>query len=106
MTGRVIFLRSTGKLCFATLREGAGADIQAMLSLASVGEAALEDWKSLVDIGDHVSVERRGRSPAGAASCRVLAARWDMAAKALRPLPVAHQARCRRRPGSGSATST
>lgn len=90
VTGRVIFLRSTGKLCFATLREGAGAEIQAMLSLASVGEAGLEDWKSLVDIGDHVSVSgevitsRRGE-------LSVMATRWDMAAKALRPLPVAHR---------------
>ena len=38
VTGRVIFLRNTGKLCFATLREGDGTELQAMLSLASVGE--------------------------------------------------------------------
>ncbi len=90
VTGRVIFSRSTGKLCFAALREGAGAQIQAMLSVASVGAQALEDWKSLVDIGDHVSVtgevitSRRGE-------LSVLASSWAMAAKALRPLPVAHR---------------
>ena len=31
VTGRVIFLRNTGKLCFATLREGDGTELQAML---------------------------------------------------------------------------
>jgi lysyl-tRNA synthetase class 2 len=90
VTGRVIFLRNTGKLCFATLQEGDGAELQAMLSLNKVGESALSDWKSLVDIGDHVFVRgevitsRRGE-------LSVLADEWRMAAKALRPLPVAHK---------------
>ena len=44
MTGRVVFIRNTGKLCFATLQEGlsladSGARLQVMLSLAEVGEA-------------------------------------------------------------------
>ena len=56
VAGRVIFQRNTGKLCFATLRAGDGTELQAMLSLASVGETALEEWKQLVDIGDHVFV--------------------------------------------------
>ena len=46
IAGRVIFVRNTGKLCFATLRSGDGTEIQAMLSLAKVGEEALEDWKA------------------------------------------------------------
>jgi lysyl-tRNA synthetase class 2 len=54
VTGRVIFLRNTGKLCFATLREGDGTELQAMLSLRNVGEDALSAWKSDVDPGDHV----------------------------------------------------
>jgi lysyl-tRNA synthetase class 2 len=37
VTGRVVFLRNTGKLCFATLREGDGTELQAMLGLADVG---------------------------------------------------------------------
>ena len=37
ITGRVIFQRNTGKLCFARLREGDGSEIQVMLSLAEVG---------------------------------------------------------------------
>lgn len=90
VAGRVIFIRNTGKLCFATLRDGDGVELQAMLSLAKVGEAALEEWKQLVDIGDLVGVRgevitsRRGE-------LSVLADEWIMTAKALRPLPVAHR---------------
>ena len=56
VTGRVMFIRNTGKLCFATLREGDGTELQAMPSLAQVGEETLSDWKSTVDLGDHVFV--------------------------------------------------
>ncbi len=90
VAGRVMFVRNTGKLCFATLQEGDGTRLQVMLSLAEVGEAALEDWKHLVDLGDHVAV--RGRvicSRRGELS--VLASEWSMASKALRPLPVLHK---------------
>lgn len=90
VTGRVIYIRNTGKLCFATLRDGDGTELQAMLSLARVGEVALEEWKQLVDIGDLVGVRgevitsRRGE-------LSVLADEWTMTAKALRPLPVLHK---------------
>ncbi|TNH31009.1 lysine--tRNA ligase [Micromonospora orduensis] len=90
VTGRVIFVRNTGKLCFATLRDGDGTELQAMLSLDRVGPERLEAWKRLVDLGDHVGVtgevitSRRGE-------LSVLAQRWEMTAKALRPLPVAHK---------------
>ena len=57
VAGRVIYLRNTGKLCFATLRAGEGTEIQAMLSLDRVGEERLADWKSDVDLGDHVAVQ-------------------------------------------------
>jgi lysyl-tRNA synthetase, class II len=49
VTGRVVLSRIGGKLCFATLREG-GSDIQVMISLAKVGEAALADWKRDIDL--------------------------------------------------------
>ena len=90
VTGRVIFVRNGGKLCFATLREGSGATIQAMLSLDVVGEKALAEWKALVDLGDHVSVtgevisSRRGE-------LSIMVTEWTMASKALRPLPVEHK---------------
>jgi lysyl-tRNA synthetase, class II len=91
VTGRVMFVRNTGKLCFATLVEGDGTELQAMLSLNKVGADALSAWKADVDIGDHVFVRgevitsRRGE-------LSVMADEWRMAAKALRPLPVAHKA--------------
>ncbi|WP_244250925.1 lysine--tRNA ligase [Arthrobacter crystallopoietes] len=89
VSGRVVFVRNTGKLCFATLQEGNGTRLQAMLSLANVGEEALAGWKSLVDLGDHVFV--RGEvisSKRGELS--VMADSWSMVSKALRPLPVLH----------------
>ena len=51
ITGRVIFKRDTGKLAFATLREGDGTELQAMFSLDQVGPEVLEQWKSFVDLG-------------------------------------------------------
>jgi len=90
IAGRVIFSRNTGKLCFATLRSGEGAEIQAMLSLAEVGEDSLEQWKEIVDLGDHVFVHGEViTSKRGELS--VLADSWQMVSKALRPLPVAHK---------------
>ncbi len=90
IAGRVIFARNTGKLCFATLRAGGGAEIQAMISLDRVGEERLAAWKSDVDLGDHVAVSgevitsRRGE-------LSVLVDSWQLAAKTLRPLPVEHK---------------
>jgi lysyl-tRNA synthetase, class II len=90
VAGRVMFVRNTGKLCFATLREGDGTELQVMLSLAIVGEDELARWKAQVDLGDHVFVHgevatsRRGE-------LSVMADRWETAAKAVRPLPVAHR---------------
>nr|WP_245159105.1 lysine--tRNA ligase [Blastococcus sp. TF02A_35] len=89
VTGRVIFSRNTGKLAFATLREG-DAELQVMLSRDRVGEDALAAWKSDVDLGDHVFVEGEvGTSRRGELS--VFADSWQLTAKALRPLPVAHK---------------
>jgi lysyl-tRNA synthetase, class II len=90
VAGRVIFVRNTGKLCFAMLREGDGTELQAMLSLDRVGTTALDEWKRLVDLGDLIAVagevitSKRGE-------LSVLADEWQMVAKALRPLPVAHR---------------
>ncbi|PRZ43188.1 lysyl-tRNA synthetase class II [Antricoccus suffuscus] len=89
ITGRVIFFRNSGKLCFATLREG-GVELQVMISLAKVGEEALARWKSDIDLGDHVFADGEViTSKRGELS--VLADRFELTAKALRPLPVAHK---------------
>jgi lysyl-tRNA synthetase class 2 len=90
VTGRVIFLRNTGKLCFVRLREGDGTELQVMFSLADLGEEELARFKTLVDIGDLLSVQgevvtsRRGE-------LSVQATGWQMAAKTLRPLPNEHK---------------
>ena len=90
LTGRVIFKRDTGKLCFATLREGDGTELQAMLSLDKVGQEILDSWKSDIDLGDIVSVtgeiitSKRGE-------LSILANSYSMAAKSLRPLPNDHK---------------
>jgi lysyl-tRNA synthetase class 2 len=90
LTGRIIFKRDTGKLCFATLREGDGTEIQAMFSLDKIGQEQLDSWKSDIDLGDFVSVtgeiisSKRGE-------LSVLANSWSLAAKSLRPLPNEHK---------------
>ncbi len=90
VAGRVIFIRNTGKLAFATLQEGVGTRLQVMLSLAEVGEESLADWKHTVDLGDHVFVEGRVIS-SKRGELSVMASHWEMASKALRPLPVMHK---------------
>ena len=86
VAGRVVFSRNTGKLCFASLQGGDGSRIQAMVSLAEVGDESLQRWKELVDLGDHVSVtgqvisSRRGE-------LSIMVSSWQIAAKALLPLP-------------------
>jgi lysyl-tRNA synthetase, class II len=86
LAGRVVFARNTGKLCFATLQAGDGSRIQAMVSLAQVGEESLERWKELVDLGDIVQVEGEVIS-SKRGELSVLADTWQIASKALLPLP-------------------
>ncbi|MCB1274875.1 MAG: lysine--tRNA ligase, partial [Leucobacter sp.] len=86
VAGRVVFQRNTGKLCFAALQAGDGTRIQAMISLAGVGEDSLAAYKELVDLGDHLFVSgevvssRRGE-------LSIMVSDWRIAAKALAPLP-------------------
>lgn len=90
IAGRVVFARNSGKLCFATVQEGDGTQLQVMISFAEVGQESLDAWKADVDLGDMVFVHgqvitsRRGE-------LSVLADDWRIIAKALRPLPVAHK---------------
>jgi lysyl-tRNA synthetase class 2 len=90
VAGRVVFLRNTGRLCFATLQDGAGVRLQAMVSEAGVGAAALAAFKADVDLGDHLFVHGRViASRRGELS--VQADEWRLAAKAIRPLPNLYQ---------------
>lgn len=93
VAGRVVFQRNTGKLAFVTLQEGGETGdhprLQVMLSQARVGAEALDSYKHLVDLGDHIAVtgeiitSKRGE-------LSIMADTWTMASKALRPLPVLH----------------
>ena len=89
VAGRIVFSRNTGKLCFASLQAGDGSRIQAMVSLAAVGEESLQAWKELVDLGDHVFVSgevissRRGE-------LSIMVSDWRIASKAVLPLPNLH----------------
>ena len=90
VAGRVVFLRNTGRLCFATVQDGEGNRLQVMLSQAVVGPESLEQFKTDVDLGDHLFAHgriigsRRGE-------LSIFADRWQIAAKSLRPLPVLHK---------------
>ena len=89
LAGRVVHARNGGKLCFAALQSGDGSRIQAMVSLAEVGEESLDRWKEYVDLGDHVFVHgevissRRGE-------LSIMVDDWAIASKAVRPLPNLH----------------
>ena len=89
LAGRIVHSRNTGKLCFASLQAGDGGRIQAMVSLAEVGQESLDAWKDLVDLGDHVFVSgqvissRRGE-------LSIMVTEWSIAAKAILPLPNLH----------------
>ena len=107
VAGRVVFIRNTGKLCFATLQAGDGSRSSRRWSRSTgVGEealAALEGATSTSATTSFVTGEvissRRGE-------LSVMVDDWAIAAKALRPLPNMHNGARPRRPGSGSATST
>ncbi|WP_067647969.1 lysine--tRNA ligase [Nocardia harenae] len=90
VAGRVIFVRNTGKLCFAQLQEGDGTKLQAMISLNGVGADSLAAWKADVDLGDFVYVHGEVIS-SRTGELSIMADSWSISAKALRPLPVAHK---------------
>ncbi|HEY0869819.1 MAG TPA: lysine--tRNA ligase [Acidothermaceae bacterium] len=89
VVGRVVLSRNSGKLCFATIRDGSG-ELQVMASLDRLGEESLALWKSAIDLGDHLGVEGEIiTSRSGELS--VLVDSWALTAKALRPLPDKHK---------------
>ncbi|HLS26150.1 MAG TPA: lysine--tRNA ligase [Beutenbergiaceae bacterium] len=90
VAGRVMYLRNTGRLCFAQLQDGEGNQLQVMLSEREVGKEALDAFKAHIDLGDHLFA--RGRvisSRRGELS--VFADTYQLASKALRPLPTLHK---------------
>ncbi|WP_067471743.1 bifunctional lysylphosphatidylglycerol synthetase/lysine--tRNA ligase LysX [Actinomadura hibisca] len=85
VAGRVMLAREHGRLVFVTLRDETG-DLQVMLTADALGDRALADWKTMIDLGDQVGftgeivTSRRGE-------LSVLADAWTLTAKCLHPLP-------------------
>ncbi|MDO5034604.1 MAG: lysine--tRNA ligase [Actinomycetaceae bacterium] len=92
IAGRVMFIRGSGKLQFVVIQDGEGNRIQVMLSAKEVGADSLKEFKTNVDLGDHLFVHgpairsRRGELSVFARPTGEVPA-WKIAAKALRPLP-------------------
>ncbi|TWP36248.1 bifunctional lysylphosphatidylglycerol synthetase/lysine--tRNA ligase LysX [Leekyejoonella antrihumi] len=86
--GRVRALRDFGGVCFAVLQDEK-ARIQVMVTMADTPCEERARWRSVVDLGDLVSVtgpvtvSRRGE-------LSVLMTSWQMAAKCLTPMPDLH----------------
>jgi len=84
VAGRIMLMRDSGKLVFATIRDRSG-DLQLFISRAVVGDDAFPAIKQL-DLGDWVGVHgsvmttRKGE-------LSVRAERVELLAKAVRPLP-------------------
>ncbi|HLS88638.1 MAG TPA: lysine--tRNA ligase [Sphingobacteriaceae bacterium] len=85
VAGRLMGLRTHGRATFAPLADFSGS-IQLFFRSETMGEEEYKGLLDTVDIGDHIGVEgvvmrtRRGE-------ISVEVSRWQMLAKALRPLP-------------------
>lgn len=85
VAGRVRRLRDFGGVCFVDVVDGSST-FQAVLSRSAMRREAVNLWRSAVDTGDLVELEgRAGLSRNGTPSLIVTA--WQMASKALRPIP-------------------
>ena len=84
VAGRVMLLRDSGKLVFATIRDRSG-ELQLFISKAVIGDEAFEAVKTL-DLGDWVGVDgtvmttRKGE-------LSVKSSNVELLAKAIRPMP-------------------
>ncbi|MBQ5556598.1 MAG: lysine--tRNA ligase [Aeriscardovia sp.] len=90
VAGRAVFIRNSGGLCFVELQDGKFNSIQIMISKKEVGPDSLAYFKQMADIGDFIFAEGEiVNSNTGELS--IMAEKWQMASKALRPLPVLHK---------------
>ena len=83
--GRVLAVRDFGGVIFARIQDWSGS-IQLLLSRSGAGAAALDDFRRVINIGDHVGAEGEVMlSRSGEMSVAVRS--WTLTAKSLRPLP-------------------
>lgn len=89
VAGRVMAVRDHGGVVFADLRDWSG-DLQVLLETGQAGREQMASFRRLVRAGDQIAVTGApGRSRNGTPS--LLADRWQMTSKALRPLPDKHK---------------
>ncbi|MBI2706095.1 MAG: lysine--tRNA ligase [Actinobacteria bacterium] len=85
VAGRIMLVRSHGKLIFASLRDRSG-EIQLFISEAVLGEQRHHDFASIVDRGDWIGVVGTVMvTRTGELSVKV--SEFQMLAKSIRPLP-------------------
>ena len=87
--GRVMAVRDFGGVIFVRLRDWSG-DAQLMLTAEVTGRGALDTFRRMINIGDHVGAEGpMVLSRTGELSVQVRS--WMLTAKSLRPLPDKHR---------------
>ena len=87
LAGRLRAMRHMGKLSFAHIEDGAGR-IQLFLRLNDVGDAKLEFFKKMFDLGDFIEAEgTMFRTRTGEVTLQVRD--FKLLAKAVTPLPAA-----------------
>lgn len=85
VAGRVLTVRQFGKLTFLHLLDGSGR-CQIALDERTVGKEAMELFRDVVDLGDHIGVQgRTGRTKKGEPT--VWGTGWTFLSKSLQPLP-------------------
>ena len=85
VAGRVLTIRSFGKLTFLHLQDGSGR-CQVALDTRVVGKESMDLFKRVVDMGDHIGVEGKpGKTRKGEPT--VFGTAWTFLSNALRPLP-------------------
>ena len=88
VAGRVMAVRDLGGVMFVPLQDWSGR-AQLMLTAEVIGAAAMEEFRRVINIGDHVGAE--GTMVLSRSGMLSLQARsWMLTAKALRPLPDKH----------------
>ncbi len=91
VAGRVVFLRNTGKLCFVTLQDGAGERLQVHAQPGRASARSRSPPSRPTSTSATTSSPTAGSIASRRGELSVFADAWQLAAKALRPLPVLHK---------------
>ncbi|MEU6537741.1 bifunctional lysylphosphatidylglycerol synthetase/lysine--tRNA ligase LysX [Streptomyces sp. NPDC047000] len=85
VAGRIMLVRDFGGIVFAVLRDWSG-DHQLALTRDRTGPAALDRFRTVTDIGDHITATGRA-APSDRGEPTVFVTGWQLTGKCLRPLP-------------------